>query len=334
MTSSDQPDRHLQPAGRNGIFDAVTAGDADAVRAILDADPVQVHAIDKWDWSVLGWASKLGHLPIVRLLLENGADSSAVTMPCRTPALVTATIHGYTEIVALLLDQGADIRKKYQRGETLLHVAAYFGGPTLVKMLLARNADPNARDDSGLTPLMKATQANNRDSARILVDAGARLDVFSAVALGLSDAVDEMLTAAPALARARMNEYFGWTPLHYAARRAHVGMARLLLSRNADVNGEDNARLTPLHWATTEGSIEVIELLLAAGANPNAAADNGRTPLHWAARGGQVGVVKCLLENGADATAEDEAGKIPVDEATEEGHAEVIELLVPHSKRT
>ena len=62
----------------------------------------------------------------------------------------------------------------------------------------------------------------------------------------------------------------GETPLHVAARKGHVEIAKLLLERGADPNIGDIYGWAPLHEAAQWGRTEVARLLLKRGANPNA----------------------------------------------------------------
>ncbi len=64
----------------------------------------------------------------------------------------------------------------------------------------------------------------------------------------------------------------GITPLHYVSvgrydsEEASVGVARLLLERGGDVNGQNKHRQTPLHVASFNGKLEIARLLLDHGA--------------------------------------------------------------------
>ena len=76
----------------------------------------------------------------------------------------------------------------------------------------------------------------------------------------------------------------GETPLHIAARFSYYEVAKLLISKGADVNVRNDFGWTPLHQAAysfTKGGrkMSTIELLFLKGANVNAETDSGATPL-------------------------------------------------------
>ena len=89
-----------------------------------------------------------------------------------TPLHNTA-INGYIELVRLLCDHGADIEARTFIGWRPLHSAACFGNISIVKELIeVRNADVNARDDSGRTALSLARDHGIADIAAYLVSLG------------------------------------------------------------------------------------------------------------------------------------------------------------------
>jgi ankyrin repeat protein len=87
--------------------------------------------------------------------------------------------------VRQLLDWNAkvDLRDRH-RDDALMGAASAFcffpearrAQANIMKLLIAHGADPNGRDDTGLTPLMAVTTYGNTAAARVLIDAGARLD--------------------------------------------------------------------------------------------------------------------------------------------------------------
>jgi hypothetical protein len=124
-----------------------------------------------------------------------------------------------------------------------------------------------------------------------------------------------------------VRDEYGSTPLHKAASRGHVDIARLLLEYGADPNVRDEYGWTPLHNAAYRGHVDVVALLLEHGADPNIQNKDGSTPLHKAASRGHVEVVRLLLEHGADPTVKDKNGATPLDVARERGNDGVVSLI-------
>ena len=51
-------------------------------------------------------------------------------------------------------------------------------------------------------------------------------------------------------------------PLHYAAEKGHLDVAKILLENKAEMNALDNLKRTPLHWAAANGHTEIVKFLL------------------------------------------------------------------------
>lgn len=97
----------------------------------------------------------------------------------------------------------------------------------------------------------------------------------------------------------------GETALMHAALHGELDIARLLLSRGAQVN---MTGWTPLHYAAIGGRTEMVMLLLEHHAYIDAPSANGTTPLMMAARDGQFRIARLLVEQGADPSLRNEAG--------------------------
>ena len=100
-----------------------------------------------------------------------------------------------------------------------------------------------------------------------------------------------------------------------ACRTGHVGVVRLLLEYEAEVNRRDTDLIPPLHLAATAGHEVVVQLLLQYEAELERQDSTVGTPLHYAARWGQEKVVEVLLEWGADVNATNARGLTPLDVA-------------------
>jgi ankyrin repeat protein len=100
------------------------------------------------------------HAPVVRLLLEGGADPSIASFGSWTP-LMDAASEGRLEIVRSLLVK-ATINRRYNHGETALSRACFMGYEGVVRALLEGGADPTIANNSGITPMAIAKRTRSR----------------------------------------------------------------------------------------------------------------------------------------------------------------------------
>lgn len=116
------------------------------------------------------------HPAIAELLVRHGANLKRQWMsgePNGTP-LAWALMYGNIEIAKMLLNNGARADyKPFCGANTTLHMAVELNDPDLVKLLIQKGANPNARDHSKVTPLMLAVAYKRTAIARILRNAGA-----------------------------------------------------------------------------------------------------------------------------------------------------------------
>ncbi|AOJ09777.1 ankyrin repeat domain-containing protein [Burkholderia mayonis] len=85
-------------------------------------------------------------------------------------ALMLASLNGDLPLVKLLVDKGAEVSKK---GWAPLHYAATNGNDDVVKYLLDKSAYIDAASPNGTTPLMMAARGNHGSTVTLLLDQGA-----------------------------------------------------------------------------------------------------------------------------------------------------------------
>ena len=123
----------------------------------------------------------------------------------------------------------------------------------------------------------------------------------------------------------------GESPLMLVSLKGHLQLAKLLVSRQADIN---HPGWTPLHYAATGGHVEIIQLLLDESAYIDAESPNGSTPLMMAARYGNAKSVQLLLNEGADVEVKNQLGLTALDFAIQGKRPDAVKLLESAMKLT
>ncbi|KAF2181428.1 ankyrin, partial [Zopfia rhizophila CBS 207.26] len=223
--------------------------------------------------------------------------------------LLRAAEKGLEDDVWLMLTR-SDIEANLKdiNGQTALSLTARYGHEVVVKLLLDKGVDLEAKDkDNGQTPLLWAAQYGHEAVVELLLNTGADLE-------------------------AKDNDN-SQTPLLWAAKEGHEAVVKLLLDKGADLKARDKNGQTPLSWAAEKGHEAVIKLLLKLLLDKSVDLEakdknNGQTPLSLAARYGHEAVVKLLFDKGADLEAKDKNGQTPLSWATQKGHGAVVKLLL------
>jgi ankyrin repeat protein len=180
--------------------------------------------------------------------LVNSSDGFA-----QTPLHIAAS-NGFTELVQLLLQNGADVRQVDRNSWTPLHSAANAGQFAICKILLEHGSEASALTDAGTTALHYLVRHTTDDAElfrevlTMLINQGCEVD--------------------------SQNKY-GETPLHQASFRGKKQSVEFLIEHSADVNITTKAGETSLHFAARTGRGDIVSLLLAAGADPMRRGDYG-----------------------------------------------------------
>ncbi len=152
------------PAGEHGLMLALRSPAPKVIAVLLAWSKTNVEVRNRQDESPLMIASIKGMTEIVSQLLDKDAD---VNKPGWTPLHYAATA-GHLQIMNLLLEHHAYIDAASPNGSTPLMMAAMYGTPSAVKLLLEAGADPLLKNDLGLTAIDFAQRANRQESADII----------------------------------------------------------------------------------------------------------------------------------------------------------------------
>lgn len=204
-----------------------------------------------------------------------------------------------------------------------------------VKKVISENEDINKQDSGGVTPLMIAIMYHKIDTAILLINQGAKVDIVdgnkrNALHFAAQESSDELLKliiekGAPA----NQSDQWGFTPLHYASRNGYSDhVSQLMAIKNVNVNGQTKEGAGALHLAADAGHIDVTnELLKSSLIDINLQNDKGQTALHLTAGKGFKDLSQIFLAHSADKTIEDSQGKVAADYAQENGFNDLFELL-------
>ena len=119
------------------------------------------------------------------------------------------------------------------------------------------------------------------------------------------------------------------TPVADAVRAGDSATLRALLTQGVDVNAAQGDGMTALHWAAYKADVETAEILLYAGANVKAATRiNAMTPLILAAQTGSARMIETLIENGADPNLTISTGTTPLMLAAAAGNPDAVKALI------
>ena len=154
----------IDPKGRSGLYLALSEPSPKAAQVLVDWSKTDVNRLNANGESALMIAALKGNLELATKLVEKGADINKTGW---TP-LHYAASSGYLAIIALLLDQSAYIDAESPNRTTPLMMAAMYGSAQAVRLLLRDGADPNLKNQQGLTALQFAQRGNRMDSVEAI----------------------------------------------------------------------------------------------------------------------------------------------------------------------
>jgi len=209
------------------LFDAIRAGNGAEVRAILDRDPAAVNR-----------RNDRGHTPVLIAQYHHKRDIVQDLLAAEPQLDVfDACCVGRTARVAELLDADPSLLNAYNSdGFFPLGLAAFFGHPETVTLLVKRGADvaQAARNPMKIQPLHAGAASHNLDVMKALLDAGAPVNG---------------------------KQHEGWTALHEASRHGDVEIARALLAKGADPKLANDKGVSAIGLAADANNAAMLKLL-------------------------------------------------------------------------
>ncbi len=274
-------------------------------------------------------AARKGDLAKIQQLLSEEPTLATATDTNKSTALHSAAAAGWKAVVELLIAHGADVNA-LDEGDNAspLHFAAERGHLDVVKVLVEHGADVNWNQDwheRGPLGWAVVFADVHTDVAEYLIEKGARLDLFSAIAMGRADVVRELVAADPGATDKLFDRYC--RPIPFAVMKGQPEIAQLMADLGANLDIEDAVALgrtdlvreflkrglSPddlckgLHTAVISGPPEIVRLILEAGADPYCRRNENRTPIFFAVERKDSDIAKILIAHGAGIEAKDES---------------------------
>ena len=353
----------VKSGGQTILMAAARTGNPDVVRALLDRSAVdpKVHGgadvnarESSYGETALMWAVSENHAAAAKLLIEHGAEVNARSTKMDydkdrfgLEGVITILPHGYwtplmyaarqgsSAATRVLADSGANLNLTDPDGTSALILAIINGHFDTAALLLAKGADPNLTDSTGMTPLYATVDMNTlgevygRPAQHPTSGDTSALDLMRLLLKAHVDPNARLKTAAlyrahtpgePALGE-------GATALMRAAKNGDAAAMRLLLEYGADPELATRNHTTALmfaaglgrglgvfakDFATEAQMVEGVKVLLDRRVNVNAQNDAGQTALHFAVLSSDE-TVKLLAAAGAKLDIKDRSGKTPID---------------------
>jgi ankyrin repeat protein len=241
--------RQYRDSGGSPLYYAAFCGFYDLAEHLIMEHPEQVNARGGRNLAPLPAALYKRHFRVANLLRKHGAVVDIQNDGGWTPLFIASAL-GHVNTMQWLLNQGADAN--FWAGvtrRTPLHSAARGMHPEAVQVLLEHDADVNAQNILGETPLFEVLSHHGK------------LQEENAVI----DTVRQLLEHE---ADTNIPDDNDTTPLHKALSYGLLEVVRLLLSYGAKVDEKDGQGRTPLQVALEEGYDEITKLLFEHGAVP------------------------------------------------------------------
>lgn len=209
------------------IFEVIRAGDKTGLEALLAAEPGLVNA-----------RNERGHSPVLIAQYHHKGELVGVLLAAG-PVLdvFDAASVGRTDRVAALLDADPALVNAYSSdGFFPLGLAAFFGYPETVRLLLARGADVTqvARNPMRIQALHAAVAGRSREAVQLVVEAGAPINA---------------------------RQHKGWTALHEVVHQENLELARYFLAHGADPKLHNDEGKSAIGLAADQGSAAILKLL-------------------------------------------------------------------------
>ena len=291
--------------GESAIFIAIRCEDIGGVRALIN-NHANLNILNISGLTPLQVAITLHQNEIAKLLIHEGASTSLGSLNSYAVALennemdICDAIREYDPALARQAIKSQSGRRPNPPPDFFACLKK--GDPKKLRRLMTSQYDMNVAPSEGI-PLFKAIESKSLDIVKIVINAGADIDILQnnttplafACKNGTLEIVQYLLSqgASPHV----VNEE-GETAIFSAVRSNDINILQEIINQHdVQINITNHNGMSPLYIAVGMKSKQAIRALLAAGADPNT---TGHSPLKLAQEMKDQRLINLLIESGAN----------------------------------
>lgn len=314
--------------GNTPLLIAVDQGQLDVVKYMLKKG-CDINEKNIEGRTALMLAAIDNNMTIIKFLIQNGAEVQRKDSQGKT-TLMLAAKNNSISATKYLLDNGGDIN------ELNIMLLSCVGMTDRVKLLVENeNADIEYADENGCTALLSAVKSNNIELVKYLIKKGAdieardqRFDGKTALHLAARRGYHEIVKLLlQKKANLEERDNLGRTVLMSALELGKAKTSKYLIRKGAELEATDKEGNTALMVIVIEGNNELVSHVVKKGALINKTNQDGSTALILAVKDEQLANVKLLINSGADVNMKDKQNKTALDYAKEKHLLNIIHYL-------
>ncbi|XP_065840990.1 serine/threonine-protein phosphatase 6 regulatory ankyrin repeat subunit B-like isoform X2 [Oscarella lobularis] len=322
--------------GKTILMAACARGDESLVRSIVSKG-FDVNARDEDKRTALYYATTYGRLQIAAYLIRVGGADVNERLKWGKTILMAACARGDESLVRLIVSKGCDVNARDEYKETALYYAVAMGHGIIAKYLISEcEANVNNEDHWGKTILMAACEGGDASLVRLIVSKGCDVNaraMFKETALYCAVAKGHGIIAEYLISECEANvnneDHWGKTILMATCEGGDESLVRLIVSKGCHVNARNGDKKTALYYAATKGHGIISSYLISeCGANVNNRYESGKTILMAACEGGDENLVRSIVSKGFVVNARDENEKTALHYAVTKGHGRIAAYLI------
>ena len=308
----------------------------EVLQAVIDLG-ADVNATNKLNQTALMWASKIGNVDAMNVLINAGANKTIESADGDTWLHYAVDLNCSKEVLLAVIDLGADVNATNKRNETPLMWASNKGNVDAMNVLINAGANKTIESADGDTWLHYAVDLNcSKEVLLAVIDLGADVNATNkrnetplmwASNKGNVDAMNVLINAG---ANKTIECADGNTWLHYAVNgNCSKEVLLAVIDLGADVNATNKRNETALMWASNKGNVDAMNVLINAGANKTIETAYGDTWLHCAVHGNcSKEVLQAVIDLGADVNATNKHNETALMLASRRGNVDAMNVLI------